>query len=346
MQGKFILRKDHMLPLLRKLRKEYRFIAPVQNRHGDTLFAEIDRGENISPDLSNQPQNSVKQFFLPQQEEIFHYSSHGDAYAFVPQLPPEEPSLYFGVRPCDLSALLYMDVIFLQRSPDPFFQARRKNSVVIGLNCNKPFDNCFCNAGNTGPFIDYGFDLQLTDLGDRFLVEHDRARGEQLIRRWQQFFTEADEDDIKARYQTFLEARGAFRLQVHMDLAVKKLVEGKVADSVWNELSERCQDCGGCSYICPTCTCFTMYDQKQSETEGFRVRSWDACTFSGFTRMAGDHNPVNSLTHAIEHRFRHKLQYDVKKHGRSSCVGCGRCVGICFGGTDIVRFIDMACDGV
>jgi len=39
----------------------------------------------------------------------------------------------------------------------------------------------------------------------------------------------------------------------------------------------------------------------------------------------------------------HKLRYDYDKYGRPSCVGCGRCVGICFGGVDMVKFIDMVC---
>jgi ferredoxin len=60
--------------------------------------------------------------------------------------------------------------------------------------------------------------------------------------------------------------------------------------------------------------------------------------------MAGGHNPVDSNTHAIRKRFLHKLLHDVQKHGRPSCVGCGRCVGMCFGGTDIVRFINMVCE--
>jgi ferredoxin len=51
---------------------------------------------------------------------------------------------------------------------------------------------------------------------------------------------------------------------------------------------------------------------------------------------------VNRDTQAIRQRFLHKLLYDVNTHGRPSCVGCGRCVDICFGGTDIVRFLDLA----
>jgi ferredoxin len=138
-----------------------------------------------------------------------------------------------------------------------------------------------------------------------------------------------------------LEARSSFRQTVHVDPAIKKLARNSDLETVWRELSARCQDCGGCAYICPTCTCFTIVDQPLDHTSGVRLRQWDACTFAGFTRMAGGHNPVNYNDHAVRRRFLHKLKTDVEKHGRPSCVGCGRCVGICFGGVDMIRFIEM-----
>ena len=342
MSDTYILKKDHLTPFLRKLKKQNRLIAPVKNSHGDTIFSELSSVDNVQIDLDNQPQNSLKQYFLPQQEVLFSYKAPSATdYEFKPIKASCPSTLYFGVRPCDLAAILYMDVIFLKESKDPTYQQRRRNSVLIGLNCNTPFTNCFCNATRSGPFIDFGYDLQFTDLGDRFLVQVDRAAGQEIVDTLPQFFSPAAEDDVKKQYQLFLEARGGFTTQVHVDLATKKLSEGAVSSEVWLELSSRCQDCGGCAYICPTCTCFTIYDQPISDNEGERIRSWDACTFSGFTLMAGGHNPIDRTCQAIEQRFRHKLQYDAQQHGRPSCVGCGRCVGICFGGTDIVRFVNM-----
>ncbi len=84
-----------------------------------------------------------------------------------------------------------------------------------------------------------------------------------------------------------------------------------------------------------------MTDRKISDTEGERLRSWDACTFAGFTRMAGGHNPIDMKKNRIRRRFTHKLLHDVKQHGRPSCTGCGRCVDMCFGGVDIIKFINM-----
>ncbi len=346
MSDKLILKKDHLTTFLRKLSKEYQLVVPLKNCHGDTLFTVIEDLDSQPPDLVNQPQNSLKEFMLPQQEVLFTYKNSPGDYSFSPATVKPPPTIFFGVRPCDLSAVLYMDVIFLQGRTDPHYLQKRENSVLIGLNCNTSFADCFCNATRHGPFLEYGSDLQFTDLGDRFLVEAGRSRGEEIVRKWGYFFAVAAKEDRARKYQVFLEARGGFARMVHVDQAIKRLREKKVDDSVWHELSLRCQDCGGCAYLCPTCTCFTIIDRPVDNVRGERLRSWDACTFAGFTNMAGGHNPVNAATDAIRQRFMHKLCYDVKDHGRPSCVGCGRCVGICFGGTDIIRFINMACEGI
>lgn len=346
MNDTFILKKDHLKSLLRKLAKQYRIIAPYRNHHGDTFFTEILEVETFPLDLENQPQNSIKEFLFPQQETLFHYSIDGAVqYQFTPlTVPAARPTIFFGVRPCDITAILYMDVVFLGKNyKDPHYHARRNKSIIIGLNCNEPFERCFCNATKSGPFLmEYGPDLQLTYLKkDRYYVEARLANGQAIVRQWQQFFGPADENDSKKQYQIFLEARGNFKQQVHVDQAIKHLREQTVSAAIWEDLSLRCQDCAGCAFICPTCTCFTIADRPLTANSGERLRTWDACTFAGFTRMAGGHNPVQQKTQAIRQRFMHKLLYDVNTHGRPSCVGCGRCVDICFGGTDIVRFIDL-----
>ncbi|MBU0730514.1 MAG: 4Fe-4S dicluster domain-containing protein [Proteobacteria bacterium] len=344
MNDTFILKKDHLTGFLRRLKKAYRLVAPVKNRHGDTLFTEIVSIDATAIDLENQAQSSVKPFLFPQEEVLFTYStsSHED-YHFKPD-GNSVPTVYFGLRSCDLSAILYMDVAFSQAGRDPYYLQKRKNAILVSLGCNNPFENCFCNATKNGPFLEYGFDLQLTDLGDRYFVEVGRAQGQEIIDTLSHFFSPAGDTDKKAQYQAFLEARGNFQQFVHVDQALKRLAAGDVPNTLWADLSLRCQDCAGCAYICPTCVCFTIKDKKLTKDSGARIRSWDACTFSGFTRMAGGHNPVDPRTQAIRKRFLHKMLYDPKKHGRPSCVGCGRCVNMCFGGVDIIRFINRLCE--
>lgn len=343
----FILKKDYLKSFLRRLIKERQLVAPVKNSYGDTLFIEVDAIDDIEIDLENQAQNSLKSFIFPQQQVLFTYTKDSDAANKAGQYiykadKQAKKRLFFGLRSCDLSALLYMDVIFLKNYKDPYYQEMRENNIIISLGCNDPFANCFCRQTKSGPFLEYGYDLQFTDLGDRFFVETGRAQGEEITRQMVHFLSRASEEDIKAQYQVRLEAQGNFKRQVLVDLAIKKLKDGLVSGEVFKELSARCQDCGGCAYICPTCTCFTITDHRISENSGERLRSWDACTFAGFSNMAGDHNPIDMKNDRIKRRFLHKLYYDVKAHNRPSCVGCGRCVDMCFGGVDIIKFINMA----
>ena len=348
MTKQFILKKDHLRPFLRKVGKNRQVVAPRRNEYNDTLFGRVDDLEQAVIDLDNQAQNSLKEFFFPQTEILSTYVFDRDReagklrYNFYPHLPENKPTVYFGVRSRDMFGVLYTDLMFIQSATkDVYYKNRRDNAVFITLACNNPFPNCFCNGTRTGPHLEMGYDLQFTDLGDRYFVEVGRARGERLLSEWKYFFTQAAEDDRKAQFQTVLEARGMFGKQVHVDLALRLLAEEPEPVDILAELSRRCQDCGGCAFICPTCVCFNIYDRPTGEGKGERIRSWDACTFSGFTRMAGDHNPVDPESGRVRKRFLHKLKHDVEKHGRPSCVGCGRCVGMCFGGVDIVRFIEM-----
>ncbi|MGM0681762.1 MAG: hypothetical protein ACQES8_06000 [Thermodesulfobacteriota bacterium] len=191
MNDKYILYKEYLVPFLRKLAKDYRLIAPLANRHGDVLLQEVESVDTARFDFDCQAQGSAKPFLLPQQEVLFSYriSPQGE-YVFKEHLD-ETPTVFFGLRSCDLSAILYMDVIFLRGARDIYYLKRRENSLLISIGCNEPSPNCFCNATGSGPFLDYGFDLQLTDLGDRFFVEPGRIRGEELIRRWRYFFQAA-----------------------------------------------------------------------------------------------------------------------------------------------------------
>lgn len=339
-----ILPKDNLIPLLRKLAKENRLIAPVQNEYGDTLFTEINDLDGMTIDLANQPQSSLKPFFLPQQETLASYSIKEGEYSFTPPAD-ERPTLYFGVRSCDLTAVLYMDLIFSKPSRDSTYFARRNQSLIITLGCNAPFDNCFCEATGSGPYLEFGYGLQFIDLGDRYYVSAGRRKGADVLDSWGYFFREVEEEDQKIRYQLFLEARGQFTKNVQVKHACQLLQERPVPEAILEKLSSRCYDCGGCAYVCPTCTCFSVDDMPLDQEHGLRLRSWDACTSSGFTRMAGGHNPVDRRRQALKRRFLHKLKDDFSRHGKPSCTGCGRCIDICFGGVDITTFIDLLTAG-
>ena len=105
-----------------------------------------------------------------------------------------------------------------------------------------------------------------------------------------------------------------------------------VPETVWESVGEKCFMCGGCCYICPTCTCFQVIDHSEKDKFN-RIRLWDSCRFAGFSRLGAGFNPREHIRERIKRRFYCKFVYSAKNHGMVSCVGCGRCNKVCY--TDI-----------
>ena len=76
----------------------------------------------------------------------------------------------------------------LPRRPhvDRDYAARRDGAFLVAVNCFEPGGTCFCASMGTGPKVEAGYDLALTELLDgehRFLVEAGSERGRRGARR-------------------------------------------------------------------------------------------------------------------------------------------------------------------
>ena len=58
---------------------------------------------------------------------------------------------------------------------------RRESAFILSVNCLHPCGTCFCDSMGTGPKADTGFDLNLTELEDYFLVEIGSEAGKMLV---------------------------------------------------------------------------------------------------------------------------------------------------------------------
>ena len=66
------------------------------------------------------------------------------------------------------------------------------------------------------------------------------------------------------------------------------------------------------------------------EKEGRRLRTWDSCMSSHFTREASGHNPRMTKALRMRNRVSHKFSnYPTVWDGVKSCNGCGRCISQC-----------------
>ena len=329
----FILNKDHLSFWLRQLKASRDLIAPVRDVSGDIVLAELAKMHETAldgPALLPSP----KEFLLPQMEPLFCYSEEG-----VEESYNRRPRVLFGIRPCDLSAIRILDTFYLGEPRDPYYESRRARTVLIAIACNQPDPTCFCLGLGTGPFLKTGFDLQLTDLGDRFLVETGSESGASLIKSYAHIFSEPQTADLDDLYEARLAAQSRFEKRVNLEQVRKRIQAGAVSRAFWESVAERCFECGGCVYNCPVCTCFNVLDRPTSPAAGKRMRLWDTCMFKGFTRMAGDVVPAQAKVNRTQRWFHHKLIHWPDRFGTFGCVGCGRCAVSCPGKIDMATVV-------
>ncbi len=198
--------------------------------------------------------------------------------------------------------------------------------MIVG--CLKPGKNCFCTSTGTGPYLETGFDLQLVDIGDRYFVETGSGKGEEFIAGHAGYFKEADEQNIETSEKIKSDTAKSVELKVDFEKALQIFREDKVPKEIYEKIADKCIYCGGCLYVCPTCTCFNVFDEGDGNS-GIRYRNWDACVFEGYTREASGHNPRKEKWIRASRRYEHKLKYDYLATGTSGCVGCGRCLSSC-----------------
>ena len=107
----------------------------------------------------------------------------------------------------------------------------------------------------------------------------------------------------------------------------------------WRDRVSKCISCGICTYVCPTCYCFTIADEIE-DLQGERLRAWDSCMFYQYTLEASGHNPRPSKFERYRNRIGHKFSYFPDQYnGMISCCGCGRCIRSCPVSIDIRRIV-------
>jgi formate hydrogenlyase subunit 6/NADH:ubiquinone oxidoreductase subunit I len=337
----FVINKDFIIPLLRKLQKEYEIIAPVKLKGEDVVFNVITSVDEICLEYKN-TLIPPKRFLFPQSEVIFKYKrlSNGD-YQIQPAKFIENKRIIFGIRSCDVKGILILDKVFISGEyKDLYYQTRRENTTLISIGCTEPDINCFCLQKDTGPVLKEGFDLQLIPLNNKYTVHIGSAKGNYIIEKFGYFFQEAQAEDLEEEDKVVYEAKSKFSNRVGFYTITQKLKSGQVEEDLWEKLGEKCFVCGGCSYICPACSCFNIIDRPISEKEGIRIRSWDSCALFGFTRLASGLYPRKEKKDRIKHRFFLKLDYYSNKTS-CTCVGCGRCITTCLGNIDMAEVIQM-----
>ncbi|RLF00834.1 MAG: hypothetical protein DRJ57_00315 [Thermoprotei archaeon] len=333
-----VITKEDFTELLERLLGAYQVIAPVE-REGRTFLSYVSDPAEVNMEYRGTTLLPPKRFFFPEVEVLFTYRVTEGRVELYDKLEEVRGAkrVLLGVRPCDIKSLEILDKVLIGEYKDPYYAARRDGTLIVGLTCNEPDEYCFCAFTGSGPQASGGFDLLMTDLGDRYLVEIGSDRGERVVNLNLDLFKPASKDEVNEREEILKRVEAEIKRQELPDLT--KVYEAFVKNfdaELWLEYGRRCLACGKCNYVCPTCRCFDVYDEPSlDKSGGKRVRVWDSCHFLSFTRVAGGKVFRSERPSRVKQRIYHKYCYGVDEIGEIECVGCGRCIKVCPASIDI-----------
>lgn len=301
-------------------------------------------GPEVTPVLDRQSTLSPKSAVFPQSEPLLRFEYKKDAEdpskvrMSLEETIEARPVLIFGGRPCDARGFLAFDEVF-SKGPfqDNHYAARRENAFFATLVCREGDEACFCSSVGSGPADMDGSDVRVTPIDGGYAVEALNERGAPLVELMGGPATDAQigaarkvQEEVAARRVGDLDVTGA------PEAFLEKFKE---LDH-WGRTAGQCLSCGVCTFVCPTCYCFTITDEKKG-MKGERLRSWDSCMFCQYTQEASGHNPRPTKLERFRNRVGHKFSYIPGKYaGKIGCCGCGRCIRACPVSIDIREAVD------
>ncbi len=278
----------------------------------------------------------LKRLLLPSKQRVAEYPEESQQ---VLEVEPKK-RVILGLTQCDLAGIRIFDRVFLEDEEyiDPFYVTNRKNLLLVTIDCSDAYPSCFCTLVKGQPYPKEGFDLNLTPLDNGYLIEVGTSIGEELIRGIEA--PEATESAIaqreKIRRNITKKIENQNKLFKTEQGFIKLVTENQEEHKSYEHHGSTCVSCGACTYICPGCFCFGIYDNSKNDSEFERLTTWDSCQLSGFSRMAGMLNPRGRIAQRFMHRYNHKFfHYPWRYDGWTSCVGCGRCIDNCMGRIDM-----------
>jgi sulfhydrogenase subunit beta (sulfur reductase) len=321
----WVIDKQAMAPFVARMMGDYRVVGPVA-RGARFAFGLIEDPADLQLGY-NTSILPPKKYLQPPQERMMAFTRNvGPA---IEPIETARPTVILGLHTCDLAAFRVLDQAFGQGQPDAPYLERRRNTLLVSIECLEPCDeHSFCKSMGTLTASN-GYDLHLTDLGEAYAIDVGSEAGEALF--WYAQVREAAEADMQQLNRALGAKWPRFQYRLEFDVGELAPVMSQAYDSpVWDSLAEICLACGQCTLVCPTCFCFTVYDQVELNLQdGERWRRWDSCQLDEFARVAGGENFRHHQAARLRHRFMRKGRYLLEKYGELGCVGCGRCARSC-----------------
>lgn len=329
------LPKENLAEFIGHLNSFGQIHAPVKRSEKSFVFAPVTELTEIELNY-NRTILPLKKYFFKPVDTMFNFCAE-KGYE-VPVEEQDKKYIIFGVHPCDIHGLKILDLVFSGRYVDSYYFAKRRRTLIIGLDC-VPDELCFCRSTGTD-FVDSGFDLFLSDIDDSYLVRVGTSIGDDMVTAADSLFWEVEKEDREKYKAKSIQRRESFQTEIQLQ-DFPEIMDLEYESHLWQEVGQECLSCGTCSMVCPTCYCYAVFDELNLDaSSGQRKRRWDSCLFKDYALVAGGHNFRAERLSRVKNRFFHKQRGFVTQYGRPSCVGCGRCKAYCPAGIDIVEIVN------
>jgi hypothetical protein len=258
-------------------------------------------------------------------------------------------AIVIGVKNCDLAGLEIQDHVFRGLPPpDPRYAEARDKTLLVTCDCTDCLDVCFCPVVGKKPYAEQGYDINISPVAGRYLIDAGSEKGQQLLGQLSDYLAAAEEDLLReqrrcrqAMTRRLVEQSARRGLRPGMDFAAA--VRGAKDSSMWADFAKDCVECGACNFVCCTCHCFQLADGT-SKSFPARGKQWDGCLLMNFARVAGGENPRAGRAKRLRNRFEKKFDYFPEVLNCYACDGCGRCTEVCTGNIDIRAVLKRAVD--
>ena len=283
---------------------------------------------------------SLKGYFLPEHEALCRWKQRGTEIE-IEAVPTEfAPRVVLAAKPCDSAALAVVDKVMNWDYEDELWNSRRAAATIINLACPVIDETCFCTAVGAAPDATKGADGLLTPVEGGYILEVTTEKGIALAEAHKARLSPAADAlaagaDVE---RAAASARAAANLEIDAQ-SVRDWIDTHFEDPLLASLAIRCNGCGACSSVCPTCHCFDIVDEEEGVGRGTRRRCWDTCQAPTFTLHASGHNPRDDQHARYRQRINHKFAIYPLKFGEVLCTGCGRCTRVCHAGQDLVEIL-------
>jgi ferredoxin len=273
----------------------------------------------------------VKQFLFPLREIA----------AVFPE-PTEDadikPFAVYGLKDCDLRAIQILDKVFAEEEfCDPSYLERRKKMLIISSDCSNPAESCFCQMMDGDVFPQAGYDLNISKIKDGYIIQSGSDKGLMVLRENESLFADVPHAALTERDENRKQAQKQLEhilADYQFNMPIRQIMDEGCESAIFDNEAKGCVECQACTRICPTCHCFYLYDEKQSDYYQ-KMKIWDSCVRLDYATVAGGENPRRLLTNRTLHRLMHKFVFFLDRYGVQMCVGCGRCIDACAGETNI-----------